>query len=361
MRRRSFESLLSNAERSIALLERCRPLNFVEERERLLQGLLRGDVLVPRFHYVRSPHAAELAAGLGSLADASARGGGWGSLYAGRALELHHEAQIVANVGTEQVRAHSRARYRGAADSCLPQARQLACTWAQEPAGEESGPLFRSEDEEQPHSLLSAMRREVGERRLAFRVVTSSALASCAATGAGVIVVRKGLTLSERSARRVVLHEVLGHALPRHRAMAEDVGLFRTGSAGGPDEEEGRALLIEARMGLLDAPRRRALGLRHLAALSVHEGASFPDTMRLLGELGATPAECVDVSGRVHRGGGLGREVVYLEAYLRLEAEFAADPHAEGFLERGRVSVSCAREMERLGAPPEVLPAVRAA
>ena len=138
-------------------------------------------------------------------------------------------------------------------------------------------------------------------------------------------------------------------------------GLFRVGSAGGPDEEEGRALLIERRMDLMDVGRKRQLGLRHLAALSVHAGASWVETARALCALGARVPESVDITSRSHRGGGLGREAVYLESFLRLAAEFSEDPASEKALERGRVSVRCGRILDGLGCPPEILPTVRAA
>ena len=361
MRRRDLEVLLSRAERSIALLERCRPLNYPAEREGLLAQLRRGNPRAPRFRYSGSSGAAQLSNGLATLADAARRGGAWGALYSERAWELHLEAALVAVVGTPRARALARARFGMTQGPEVEAARRLAHNWAQLAVAEEKAPLYVSDDAEQPQSLVSAMRRAVGERRIGFRIVTSPDLTSSAATGDGVIVVRAGMEMSELCGKRVVMHEVLGHALPRHRAVAEEVGLYRVGSAGGPDEEEGRALLIEDRHELMGARRKRQLGLRHLAALSVHEGATWVDTARLLLTHAAEHAEAVDIASRAHRGGGLGREVVYLESFLRLSTAFAEDPRAERCLERGRVSVRCGRILERLGQAPEVLPTVRAA
>jgi hypothetical protein len=362
MRRRDLEVLLGRAERSIALLERCRPLNYPEERAELLAALRHGAPRNPRFCYAPSATVQQLCAGLGTVAAVAEQGGAWGALYAQRAYELHLEAAIVAAVGTPQGRDSARIRFGANRGVEVEAARELAMRWAVLPAEVDEGlPRYVSDDAQQPWSLVSAMRRAVGEARIGFRVVTNPDLTSAAATGDGVIVVRAGIELTERAAKRVVMHEVLGHALPRHHALSEEIGLFRVGSAGGPDEEEGRALLIESRLNLMDPERKRQLGLRHLAARSVHAGATWVETARELRGLGSRLVECVDIASRAHRGGGLGREVVYLESYLRLQSAFASDAAAERPLERGRVSVECGRLLSTLGRPPETLPTVRAA
>ncbi len=362
MLRRDLELLLARAERRIALLERCRPLNYAEERARLVAGLRRGAAREPRFSYAPSGAVQELCLGLGAVAAGAEQGGVWGVLYAQRAYELHLEAAIAAAVGTPQVRKHALSRFGASRGVEVDAARELAERWARLPALEDAKlQRYSSADAAQPLSLLCAMRRAVGEARIGFRVLTNPDLTSVAATGDGVIVVRAGMQLTERAAKRVAMHEVLGHALPRHHARSEEIGLFRVGSAGGPDEEEGRALLIEDRLDLMDTERKRQLGLRHLAARSVHAGATWVETARVLQSVGSRLCECVDIASRAHRGGGLGREVVYLESYLRLRSAFDADPSAEGPLKRGRVSVRCGKLLSTLGRPPEVLPTVRAA
>ena len=200
------------------------------------------------------------------------------------------------------------------------------------------------------------MRRAVGRLRLPFRVLTTADLASLAATGDGVILVRGGIACRRADIARVVAHELYGHALPRHRARAEAVGLFRAGTAGGSDDEEGRALLIEWRGGFLDHRRRVELGWRHLAGLSVRDGADFVQTVDLLLDAGAPVDEAVGVAARAHRGGGLAREVVYLPALARVASALQEQPVLEQWLKRGRIGVAAAAAMRDLGAPPDHIP-----
>jgi len=157
----------------------------------------------------------------------------------------------------------------------------------------------------------------------------------------GVVRIRAGVRLKKSSAQRVALHEIHGHVLPRVHGGAWG-GVLAAGSAGGSEDEEGRAILLEDRAGLLDAERHRDLGRRYLAAQCLRAGGGFWQTVELLGALGADAADAVDLACRVHRGGGLGRELVYLDGYVRVRTRLEQDPSLERFLENVRVSLEAA-------------------
>jgi hypothetical protein len=50
----------------------------------------------------------------------------------------------------------------------------------------------------------------------------------------------------------------------------------------------------------------------------------------------------------VQRGGGLGREVVYLPALLRVEQAFEREPELDDWLAAGRLSLAAARVLRRV-------------
>jgi hypothetical protein len=149
--------------------------------------------------------------------------------------------------------------------------------------------------------------------------------------------------LSRAASERIAAHELVAHALPRARAAHAPLGLFRAGTAGSADHEEGRALLVERRAGLFDVERRRELALRHRAALAVRGGAEPAETHALLRELGAPQAAAFEIARRAHRGGGLAREIVYLPAYFAVSEAFAENPALERWFEQGRVDLTAAR------------------
>jgi hypothetical protein len=104
-----------------------------------------------------------------------------------------------------------------------------------------------------------------------------------------------------------------------------------------------------------DAARRRDLAMRDLAGLAVGAGADWVETVRVLVDHGVAPRRAVTVCARVHRGGGLAREIVYLPAYHRVRTAFEQEPALETWLERGRISVAAARTLRTLGDPPAFL------
>jgi hypothetical protein len=178
--------------------------------------------------------------------------------------------------------------------------------------------------------------------------VTQASLAPLAATGDGVILVAPGRPVAAEDAARTVLHEIEGHARPRARAAEVPLAIFRAGTARGVDDQEGRALLLEERTGLLGSRRRRQLAARHRACEAMAGGASFADVApTLVREHGLDPFQAVVVTERVFRGGdgvrpGLGRERVYLEALVRVRAHLEAHPEDEAVLATGQVAVEAA-------------------
>ncbi len=360
VRCRDLERLLLSAERTISLIDRCRPRNADTEQARLLAAWRRGVFEPPRFVYAPSVDLSALCQGLSEVAERALSFGPWGDLYAARAQELAREAEIVSHVGTAGLVNAARLRFHDPVGHEASQAASWANEWARLPTPERNDLGASSDDPRDPASLLSAMRSAVGEHRLPFRVVARP-LMSAAATGDGVIVVRSGGHYRADEVRRIVVHEVEGHALPRARARAEAIRLFALGTAGGTDDEEGRALLLEERAGCFGDRRRAELGRRHLAALALRAGADWVETVRLLLDLGAPVASALAVASRVHRGGGLAREVVYLPALARIRHALEIDPSLERWLERGRIALSAIVTLKQLGDPPESLGSRRAA
>jgi hypothetical protein len=354
LRRHSLERILARAERSIALLDRCRALNAASERERLLADWRRGRESRPAWIHARGPDLRDARAALDLVADRASAAGAWGRLYAERAAELAAEAAIADALGRPEFTERAARRFPLDRSADGADAEAIARAWcAEPPPPEDELDRHRSDDESDPESLISALRRAVGIHRLPFRVVISAELPCAAATGDGVLLVRAGVWHSPPEVRRITLHEIEAHAMPRMRARGESLGLYRVGTARGSDDEEGRALILEERAGLLDARRKHQLARRHRATIALRHGADWVETVRLLRRLGASLAEAIDLACRAHRGGGLGREIVYLTARARVLRALERDPEIESWMARGRISVDAAPILRSLGKPPE--------
>jgi hypothetical protein len=202
-----------------------------------------------------------------------------------------------------------------------------------------------SDDERDPHSLVSLLRRRASELGLSVRVEVRARQTAAAVVGDGFVAVRAGQRQGAHEVARIALHELEGHALPRQRAQSERLALFRVGSAASSDDEEGRALWLEQQAGLCDEARCAELALRHVLARAAREGHAFADVCAELRARGAQPERLIDAALRAYRGGGLGRELVYLAALSRVSRAFAEQPVLAAWLARGRLSVSAARTL----------------
>lgn len=337
------------AEESIKLVTRLAPADLDAERTRLARDYARGEPLVITRTSDRPTDLAEVRRTLERVRAVTAPLGAFGSLHAERAAELELEARLVEALGTPRFRELAAERFPppGAAlarecDDFVTEALPVVAAPPPE--------LHRSDDEADPKSLIARLRVRARELGLAVSFRMTRDQLAVAATGDGVVSVRSGAWLRAAAAERIATHELFGHALPRARARHAPWALFRAGTRGATDDEEGRALLAEERAGLLDAERRRELALRHVAALGVRAGDDARATCKRLVELGVPLERAVELTLRVQRGGGLAREIVYLPAFFAVKRAFAELPGLERWFERGRVGLAAAAVL--MQAPP---------
>lgn len=342
------------------------PLEVRPERERLSRELRVRGRPTPRWTYLPRPHdelrRALDSAELALSREVSTPGRASGSpialeqLYLARVRELVTEAQLCASAGSAGVGRLAWQRFAPDEPAVALAASDLCSTWLERRLG---APPIADErvvasDSCDPRSLISLMRQAVGRLRLPFSVVAAPTLAPLAATGDRVIFVATGRFLSEEDAVRTVLHEIEGHARPRARSLRVPCALFRAGTARGADDQEGRALLIEERAGLLGPSRRRQLAARHRAVEAMFDGASFADVACMLVDLhDLDETEAIVVAERAFRGGdgnhpGLGRERIYLESFVRVRQHLESRPHDEDVLAAGQVSVDAAEALRAL-------------
>jgi uncharacterized protein (TIGR02421 family) len=140
----------------------------------------------------------------------------------------------------------------------------------------------------------------------------------------GVMVVRRMLlidTLAAIDPRRVealVQHEVGTHVVTEVNGAAQPLASLQVGLAGYEETQEGVAVLAEHATGGLTAERLALLAARVLVVRRRVEEVPFAETVAELVDLhGFSARAAFDVVIRVHRGGGLLKDAVYLRGFGR--------------------------------------------
>jgi hypothetical protein len=142
---------------------------------------------------------------------------------------------------------------------------------------------------------------------------------------------------------------VLGHLTSAANGSAQPLRLLEWGTAFSFADQEGVALCIEAEFGLLDRGRLRSLAGRVLATRSMHAGASFGETARLLfREQGFAATETIAITERAYRGGGVARDAGYLLGFLRVRQAVRDGRTSLDELRMGRIGVNALPEVREL-------------
>lgn len=344
MRRHELSAHFLRVEAAIGLLGRSRPVNFTPEAQALLTDWQSGKRRNPEWRYGAANDLGEIRAALQQL-EAYVRREPWAELWRSRCEELSAELQMAEAIGQRAMVRLSERRFFDPV--WAPDALGLAQRWCT--AKPSADACQEPTDAAASTSLLCQLNKAVAGEQLPFRVAVSEALFSTAATGEGVIWIASGRSIFQEEVPRIVVHEVFGHAWPRVRAKAEASELFVVGTGRGNDTQEGYAVWHEVASRTQTVRRRYELALRHLAALSVWQGADWVQTVELLLEHGALLGPAHSIALRAHRAGGLAREVVYLQSYCRVRAALTEDGSILGWLGAGRLSLDAITTLRAAG------------
>ncbi len=341
----TVEAELRTLARDVGLLGAATPRDAHVERARLRRDYAEGRERLPLWTYDLTPaththrlrRLDALAAPLRAALDTPL-----GELYRARADELRLELEAALAVATPRFAVCAEARFPPSAEH--GEAAALALSWCLEPPAAVDSPRIASDDRD-PRSLVSRLRAEVARRELPFAVRTSPSMSALAAISGDTIWVAEGRLLGLLDIERTVVHEIEAHALPRTRARSLPVAVFAIGTAGGSDDQEGYALWLEVQRGLSGPGRRRELGARHEAVARMRDGADFVSVVRALRARDLDLEDALRIAERAFRGSngvapGLGRERVYLEAFVRVRDHLASRPDDEPTLSAGQVSLS---------------------
>ncbi len=175
---------------------------------------------------------------------------------------------------------------------------------------------------------------------------------------AGNLLVGRGMAIPADRVEALLQHEIGTHVVTYWNGRAQPLRLLASGLARHDELQEGLGVFAEYLVGGLTVGRLRTLAARVLAARAVSDGAAFIDTYRLLtAEIGMSERNSFMIAMRVHRGGGLVKDAVYLRG-LQGVVDYVREGGRLDTLLVGKIApvhTAVIEELQRrevLGAPP---------
>lgn len=149
----------------------------------------------------------------------------------------------------------------------------------------------------------------------------------------------KDLRISITRLNALIQHEVGTHILTYCNGHAQPLKLMYAGFAGYEQLQEGMAVLAEYFVNGLNLNRLKLLAARVVAVDTLINGADFIETYNLLSKkFGFSLKTAFNITMRVHRGGGLTKDAIYLQGLMQL-LQFIKDGGEIALLYEGKFAL----------------------
>ncbi len=347
----AVDRTVSEADRQMAFLLHVTPINVPEA----CRAFVAGGADTPAFEY--RPLAFDLrqaAARLGALPEPEP-GDGWAALVQAKRREVVIRLEMLARRGTPGLRELSDLLYGGVTKELAALAHELL--EAVPPAGPapQSPGVGAAEIAARAAAEVAAYRRPAPG--LECRVEIRDDVAGLVVEQ-GNLLIGADTVLPPERVEALLHHEIGTHVLTHANGGRQPVRLMQDGLAGYEELQEALGVLAEYLTGGLSPPRLRRLAERVAAVASMQAGATFRETYDLLvGRWRLAPGAAFRVAMRVHRAGGLAKDLVYLRGLQGLLAHLGAGRSFD-VLFAGKVTLRDAATVERLLAdrPPAWVP-----
>ncbi len=177
----------------------------------------------------------------------------------------------------------------------------------------------------------------------------------------GRLLVNRSMHIPASRVDALLQHEIGTHIVTYVNGRAQPFRQLASGLAGYDALQEGLAVFAEFLVGGLSRPRLRLLAARVLAARNLLDGATFVDTFRFLRQdHGFDRHTAFTIALRMHRGGGLTKDAVYLSGLVGfldyLQKGGSLEPLLVGKIAATHVPVIEELQWRRVLVPPPLRP-----
>jgi uncharacterized protein (TIGR02421 family) len=166
----------------------------------------------------------------------------------------------------------------------------------------------------------------------------------------GQLLISRNTSMARDRVEALLSHEVGVHLLTYFNGSGHGLQIFRSGLAGYEGAQEGLAVLAEYLAGGMTVARLRLLAARVLAVSGMLSGAGFADTFAMLAkEHGFSERNAFNIALRVHRGGGLAKDAIYLRGLFELLDHLSTGGSLDPFWQ-GKIASTHFATMQELSA-----------
>lgn len=231
---------------------------------------------------------------------------------------LDRKITLLKDIGTHRFLLGSRALYGGVSSGLLTLAHQLLDAI---PHHARDGSHRRSLD---AAGFARRAEQEIAQYRAADPRFTAGAavrddMFSGLLVSGDTLLIGRQTRIPHARVDALLQHEVGTHLLTYFNGRAQPFRQLHVGLAGYDALQEGLAVLSEYLVGGLSRQRLRLLAARVVAVNRMVQGDTFVDTFRLLHQTYDFPQRVAyTIAMRVYRGGGLTKDVVYLQGLVEV-------------------------------------------
>jgi uncharacterized protein (TIGR02421 family) len=291
--------------KNIVVLQYVNPTNLAQEMKRFFA--YKGDYS-PAFTYQQlklDPYQFKEA--LYRLPTDNIRDAGIQQLYRQTINTFADKIDLLVSIGSDQFIYNSLRYYGEPSEQDLANAHFLL--YAPDIKDAAELPLYDTDQ------MIEIFRREAQDHGIECKVDTSKRLVANAMVDGGrkTLLIRHGIKVTKTELNALIHHELGVHMVTTTNAQQQPLKIFSLGLPGNTLAQEGLAILSEYISGSMTLDRIKILALRVVAVETMIRYGDFSKTFKALkNDYGLNPERAFMLTARVHRGGGLTKDHLYL-------------------------------------------------
>ncbi|MGV6846491.1 MAG: flavohemoglobin expression-modulating QEGLA motif protein [Lutibacter sp.] len=308
-----IDKVIDKLVRKIELLDYVNPINIATERTKFFKSKFTYE---PQFKYQKIPfkalelHRTLFAQKVELIEDPILK-----KLYTDVIYSYMGLIECIANVGKEKKFYYNSLRSFGTPNETDVANAKFILHFKDDEFAEKMKPKYTSKEAE------DYFRKFASNYKFSFHIKHSNKLSAMAMVLNNIqtLVINNSYTFSDNELKVLANHEIGVHLVTTMNGLMQPLKIFSHGMPNNVETQEGLAVFSEFMSNNLTLKRLKELAYRVIAVDSLAKGYHFSQTFKLLHhQYHLNKNEAFTISLRVHRGGGLTKDYLYLSGLKKV-------------------------------------------